>query len=140
MKRGPARGVPGTRPEAERGRVPAAERLAPLPLLDGSRTFGVGPATVAPDEVDEPIHGLGLGDVALDALVTDVEVDAPRAAADVAEVGVGHLSRPVHDAPHDRDLELLQVPQASLDALRRRLQVELRAAAGGAGDEVGAGK
>ena len=58
----------------------------------------------------------------------------PGRAADVAEVGVGHLAGAVHDAAHDRDLHAGQVAGDVLDLVRDRLEVEQGPAARRAGD------
>ena len=60
-----------------------------------------------------------------------------RPRADVAEVRVRHLARPVHDAAHHRDLEPAQVSGDPLHARGRLLEIEQRPAARGTGDELG---
>src|SRR6478736_2143992 len=99
--------------------------------------LGVRPLAVFADQRDQTAIRLGLRNVVLDTVFTHVEVDLARRAADVAEVRVGHLARAVHDAAHDGDLYALEVAGLRADALRGRLQVEQRATAARAGDELG---
>ncbi len=84
---------------------------------------------MVPDQLDQPLVGLGRRDVLGHHLLADEEGDLARAPAHVAEVGVGHLARAVDDAAHDGDLDALQVPGARLDARGGLLQVEERASA-----------
>jgi len=91
------------------------------------------------DQVDEAVEGLGGGDVILHAFLADVEGDFAGCAADVAEVGVGHLAGAVHDATHDGDGHALEVVGAGADFLRDGLEVEEGAAAARTGDELGLG-
>src|SRR5262245_30929640 len=88
------------------------------------------------DEGDETLVRLRGGDVPRDEVLPDEERDLVRAPADVAEVGVGHLAGSVHDAPHDGDLETLEVRGPLLDAARRLLEIEQSAPARRAGDEL----
>ena len=46
------------------------------------------------DEVHQPIHGLGFGDVEFDGRLADVEIDLAGRAAHVAEIRVGHFAGP----------------------------------------------
>ncbi len=109
----------------------------PSPHGEALGRRGLHPAVVPFNQFDQLLVGLLGGDVFLDAVLPDVEVDAARTAADVAEVGVGHLAGAVDDAAHDRDLDPLEVLGLRFDALGGLLQVEERAPAGGAGDELG---
>src|SRR4051812_38526662 len=83
--------------------------------------LGLRPGTVRLEERDQAVIGLLLGHVLLDALLTDVQVDLARRAADVPKIGVRHLARPVHDAAHDRDFHTGQVAGYRLDPVRHRL-------------------
>src|SRR2546426_3487851 len=91
---------------------------------------GLDPFAVFADKVDEPVDGFHYGDVEFDGLLTNVEVDFPGSAADVAEVRVGHFARAVDDATHDRDLHPFEVLRAVFDSSGDRLQIKERAAAG----------
>src|SRR5690606_17245639 len=103
---------------------------------DGLR---IDPFAVLADEGDEAVVGLVLGQVILHAGLADVEIDFSGSAADVAEIGVGHLAGAVYDAAHDGDFDAFEVSGAGADALGGGLQVEEGASAGGAGDEFGLG-
>jgi hypothetical protein len=106
-------------------------------LTVSQRLVGIDPLAVLADEGDQAGVGVGLGDVVLDAVRPDVEVDFAGGAADVAEVGVGHLAGAVHDAAHDGDFHALEVAGLGADALGGGLQIEEGAAAARAGDEFG---
>jgi len=67
--------------------------------------------------------------VVLHALFAEVEIYPAGRPPNIAEVRVGHLAGPVYDAAHDGYLDSLEVPCPQADPLRRRLQVEKRAAA-----------
>ena len=59
------------------------------------------------------------------------------AAAGDAEVGVARLARAVHGAAHDGDLEVLRIGgEPPVDLARELVHLDVRAAAGGAGDQV----
>ena len=89
------------------------------------------------DEIDEALDGFGFGDVEPHRLTPDVEVDLARRTTNVAEIGIGHFTRAVHDASHNGDLHAFEVLGAGLNAGGHFLQVKQRAAAAWAGDEVG---
>ena len=97
----------------------------------------IGPLAVGFDELDETRVGFGGGDAFFDAGFADVEIDLSRGAADVAEVGVGHLARAVDDTAHDRDLDAFEMAGLRFDALGRALQIKERATAGGTRDVFG---
>ena len=84
------------------------------------------PLVVFLDEVHEPFHRVGFGDVELDRRLADVKIDLVRRAADVAEIRVRHFARPVHDAAHDGNLHALEMLRARLDARRDGLQIKQR--------------
>ena len=88
------------------------------------------------DEVHQSLDGFVFGNVEAHWLLADIEVDLVRCPADVAEIGVCHFTRPIHDAAHDGDLHPLEVIGAGLDACGDRLKIEERAAAARAGDVV----
>ena len=81
------------------------------------------------DEVNEPFHRLGFGDVEFDRLFADVKVDLSRRASHVTEIRVRHLAGAVHNTAHDRDLHALEMFRARLDPRRHSLQIEQCAAA-----------
>src|SRR6478609_9632678 len=87
------------------------------------------PLAVLLDEVLQPLDGFVLRDVELHGLLADVEIDLPRGAADVAEIGVRHFAGAVHDAAHDRDLHAFEMHGGGFDARRRFLEIEERATA-----------
>ena len=89
------------------------------------------------NEGDKTSVCFSLGDVILNAVFTDVEVDLAGGAADVAKVGVGHFAGAVYDAAHDGELHAFEVAGLGADTLGCRLEIEECAAAGGAGDEFG---
>src|SRR4051812_12047036 len=89
--------------------------------------LGIGPFSVFFYKRNKSGVGFGLGDVVLDAGLADVEIDLPRGATDVAEIGVGHLAGAVYDAAHDGELHALEVTGLGADALGGRLQIEERA-------------
>ena len=98
---------------------------------------GLDPFAVFADQVLEALDGFGFGDVEFHRGLADVEVDLAGRAADVAEIGVGHFAGAVDDAAHDGDFDALEVDGGRLDARGGGLQIEERAAAGGAGDVIG---
>ena len=52
----------------------------------------IHPLAVVLDELDQPLCGPTVGDVALDAFLADVEADLAGTGAHVAEVGVCHFA------------------------------------------------
>jgi hypothetical protein len=97
----------------------------------------VDPSATGTNERNQPFIGDRCRHPLFDALLADVEVHLTGRAADVAEVGIGHLAGAIDDAAHDRNLDALEMAGLALNALRRLLQIEKRPAAGGAGDELG---
>ena len=95
-----------------------------------------------------PLHALGDPPVDLEEELVDQDVrrdllqhaavrvdEADVAAAGDPEVGVARLPRPVHGAAEHRDLEVLRVAaQPLLDLLGERLDADVVASAGRAGD------
>mmetsp|Transcript_18965 Transcript_18965/g.48520 ORF Transcript_18965/g.48520 Transcript_18965/m.48520 type:complete len:498 (+) Transcript_18965:325-1818(+) len=94
------------------------------------------PLAILLDQLDKGVARLLVRDGTLHDRFADIEVDLARRAADVAEVGVGHLAGAVDDAAHDRDRDAGQVARALGDLRCHLLQVEERAAAAGARDEL----
>src|SRR5215510_2442510 len=94
-----------------------------------SRSRRIDPLTLRFDQLDKLLVGEIKGDVALNALFADVQVDLSWTRPDVTEVGISHLPWPIHNASHNGDLHPGQMAGPRLDALTRRLQVELRATA-----------
>ena len=89
------------------------------------------------DQGNQTGVGLGLGEVVLDAVLADVEVDFSGSAADVAEVGVGHFPGAVYDAAHNGELHALEVAGLGADALGRRLEIKERTTTAGTRDKFG---
>ena len=98
-------------------------------------SLGFDPAAVGFDEVTSSSTPL-LRDARLDDLPAAVEGDQPAALADVAVVRVRHLAGAVDDAAHHRDVQPLQVAGGVAYLVEDGGQIELRAAAAGAGDEL----
>jgi hypothetical protein len=86
--------------------------------------FRLNPFVVFLDEVNEPFHRLGFGNVELDRRLADVKINLVRRAAHIAEIRVRHFARPVHDATHDGDLHAFQMFRARFDARRDGLQIK----------------
>src|SRR5579871_225714 len=84
------------------------------------------PAPMRADQLDQPGVGFGFRHTALHAFLADVEIDMAGAAAHVAEIGIGHLARPVHHAAHDRDLHAPEMGSTGLDPLGGALEIEQR--------------
>ena len=105
--------------------------------MQTATTGRLDPLAVLFDQGDEAGVGLGLGEVVLHTGLADVEVDFARGAADVAEIGVGHFAGAVYDAAHDGELHALEMAGLRADALGGGLEIEKRAAAARAGDELG---
>src|SRR5579862_4098909 len=103
----------------------------------GSSAWRVDPFTASLDELDQPLVGFTGGDAARDLLLAHVEVHPARRGADVAEVGVGHLTGAVDDAAHDGNTHAWQMGGARLDAIGGAFQVEQRPSATRAGDVIG---
>src|ERR1041384_7970064 len=81
--------------------LPRSCRLGnPLLLI-----FRLNPFAVFANQIYQPVHGFGFGDVEFDWRFADVEVDLVRRSAHVSEVRVGHFARTVHNATHDGDLD-----------------------------------
>ena len=106
-------------------------------LLLWASGWGVDPAVVFFDEVDEAVDGFGFGDIEFHGGLADVEIDFAWGAADVAEVGVGHFAGAVDDAAHDGDADPFEVAGGGADFLGRGLEIEECAAAARAGDVIG---
>src|SRR5690606_13063955 len=78
--------------------------------------------------------GLRGGYVAPHHLFTSVKRNASGSGAHVSIVGVGHLTRPVHNTSHNPDLNPFQVIGAFAYHRGRLLQVEQRSSAGRTGN------
>jgi hypothetical protein len=92
---------------------------------------------VLPDQIDQSLNRFDLRNIELHGLFTDIEIHFSGSAADIAEVGVGHLTRTIYNAAHDGDTNTLEVSCGGLDAGRGFLKVEEGTTAGGAGNIVG---
>src|SRR5437588_4731662 len=95
------------------------------------------PLSVLADEILQSIHGVRLGNIELHRGLADIKVHLPRRATHVSEVRIGHFSRTVHDATHDRDLHALEMRSRGFDSRRRRLEIKQRPAARWARDVIG---
>ena len=89
------------------------------------------------DQIFETLDGFRFGDVEFHRRFADVEIHLARRAADVAEIGVGHFARAVHDAAHDGDLHAFEMRGGGFDSRGRGLQIEKRASAAWAGHIIG---
>ena len=107
-----------------------------MPRPFRKRWRGLDPLAVLADEILQPVHGFGLGDVELHGLLAHVEVHFSRCSADVAEVGVRHFAGAIYDATHDGDLHAFEMIGARLDARGDGLEIEKGAPTGRAGDVV----
>ena len=85
-------------------------RTMPRALYDFSAIlFGVVPLTISLDDLDKVVEGLRLMDVTLHNLATAVEGDRLGRLANVAIVGIRHLTWAIHDASHNANFEILEV-------------------------------
>src|SRR5256884_1736862 len=98
-------------------------RLYPFPMLA--------------DQIHEPVHGFGFGDVEFYRRLADVEIDLAGRAADVTEIRVGHFSGSIHNATHDGDLHALEMLRPFFDARGDGLEIEQRSTARWTGDVIG---
>ena len=89
-----------------------------------------------PEQVNQAVHRHSGRDVALDQGLALVEVDFSRTRPNVAEIGIGHLSRTIDHAAHHGNLHAREVGGALLDFFGGGLQIEEGAPTGGAGDEI----
>ena len=89
------------------------------------------------NQILQSIDGFRFGNIEFHRRLADVEIHLARRAADVAEIGVRHFARAVHDAAHDRDLHALEMQRGGFDRGGGGLQIEERPAAGRASDVVG---
>ena len=88
-------------------------------------------------EIHESLHRIPFGNIELHGLLPNIEVYLTGGSTDITEVGVGHFTRAIDDAPHDGDTHPFEVGSGSLDEGRCFLEVEERSTAGGAGDVIG---
>ena len=77
----------------------------------------VDPFVVFLDELDEFLYGFSLRNVKLHWRFVDVEIDFIRRTTDVAEVGVCHFPRTIHNTSHDGDTYALEVASGGTDFL-----------------------
>mmetsp|Transcript_29356 Transcript_29356/g.78834 ORF Transcript_29356/g.78834 Transcript_29356/m.78834 type:complete len:407 (+) Transcript_29356:575-1795(+) len=89
------------------------------------------------DELDERVARLLHGNGALHNLLSNVEIDLAWRASHIAKVSVCHLAGAVDDAAHDCNGHAWEVARLCGDLSSDGLQVEERAAARGARDELG---
>src|SRR5260370_14917113 len=82
------------------------------------------PAPVLLDEINQTINGFGFGDIELYRRLTDIQIDFPRGATNIAEISVSHFARSVHDTAHDRDLDAFQMRGRGFDPSRGGLKIE----------------
>ena len=97
------------------------------------------PHAIFLDKINKLIDGLCLGYVLSHNLLTVVKVDLSGQGTDVSKVGIGHLTRSVHDATHNGDGNSRQMSRGLLNLGGGLLQIEQGAAARGAGHELGLG-
>src|SRR5439155_18495837 len=60
-------------------------------------SFRLGPFPVLFNQVHQSLHRFRLGNVEVNCFLSNVEIDLSRCSADVTEIGVRHLARPIHD-------------------------------------------
>ena len=84
-------------------------------------------------QCQQSLYGLLLWDIALDDLCAAIEGDLARSCSDVAEIGICHLARTIHDATHYCDFQPVEVSRCCLYFCQSLLQVEECSAATGAG-------
>ena len=89
------------------------------------------------DEIDQTVNGFLFRDIEFHRLFAYVEVDLAWRAPYIAEIGIGHFTRAIHDASHHRDTDALQVAGSLANLLCGDLQVEECAATTRAGYIVG---
>ena len=94
------------------------------------------PATSFFNEVHQFLDGVLFGDILLHSRLALEQGNAAGATAHVAEVGVRHLARAVHDAAHDADGNVGEVAKASLDLAHDLLDVVQGTSAARAADKV----
>src|SRR5690606_28093804 len=66
----------------------------------------------------------------------DVEVDFAGGSADVAKIGVRHLTGAIDDAPHDGNAHTFEMPGGGADAGGGFLKIKQRSPAAGAGHVI----
>ena len=129
-------GRSGSRESARHARQPvtAQETVTLAPGLDRLHLLGD-----AHGLLDEGLHDLRLGD-GLDDLALDEDLALAVAGGD-AEVGLAGLTRAVDDAAHHGDAQRhLEAVETGGDLLGQLVDVDLGAAAGGAGDDLEAAR
>src|SRR5712691_1324149 len=92
------------------------------------------PLAVLTNQILQPFHRFGLGDVKFYGGLANIEIHFAGRAADVTEIRIRHFARTIHNAAHDRDLYSLQMHGRGFDPRGRGLQIEQRAAARWTGD------
>ena len=97
------------------------------------------PHAIFLDKINKPINSLCLGDVLSYNLLSVVQIDLSGQGTDISKVGIGHLTRSVHDATHNGDGNSRQISRRLLNLGGDLLQIEQGAAARGAGHELGLG-
>ena len=96
--------------------------------------------SVLADELDEAVDGLFLRDVLFDTLLSLVEGDLASTCTYIAVVGIGHLTRAIHDTAHDADLKSHQVLSSRLNLGDGLLKIVKRTTTSRTGDILGLGK
>ena len=88
------------------------------------------------DQVNQPFHGIRLGDVEFDGGFADVQIDFIWRAAHIPKIRVRHFAGTIHNASHNSDLDPFEVVGGGPDPRGRLLQVEQRSSAGRTGNVV----
>ena len=74
------------------------------------------------DQILQPLHCFGFGNIEFHRLFSDVKIYLTWSAADVTEVGISHFTRAVYNAAHDRELHAFEMARLRADALRLTLE------------------
>src|SRR5579863_2722693 len=97
------------------------------------------PTAVGFYQRDEALICLCKRNVSLNTLLADVEIDHACLGADVAEIGICHLSRAIDDTTHDCDFHAGKMGGARADPLGDCLQIKESAATSRTRDKFCAG-
>ena len=92
------------------------------------------------DEFDEAVDGLLLWDILLDTLLGFIKRYLTTTCAYVTVVGIGHLTRTIHNTTHDTNLQTHEILRGSLDLGNGLLKIVERTATTRTGDIFGLGK
>ena len=86
---------------------------------DGHNACRLHPLAMLADQILQTIDRIGLWNIEFHGCLADVKINLSGRATYVAEVRVGHFTRAIHNATHDRNLHTLQMRGRSLDSRRR---------------------